>query len=150
MLYALVAVEHGHGEQDCAELPDAEEDRGRLRRRRQHHRNAVAPGHAARGERLRGLVREVLQLAPVELARRAVEALPDHRRLVARMLVADVRGDAVALRHVPAMVRAELLVARPAHGTPRSSHVRGLEHPDPRCAVWISTPTSTGCSPWAA
>src|SRR3954454_6578818 len=130
MLYALVAVEHGHGEQDRAELPDTEEDRGGLGRRRQHHRDAVAPRHAAGGERLRGLVREVLQLAPIELARRAVEALPDHRRLVARMLVADVRGDVVALRHVPAMGRAELLIARPAHGTSGIISRRTVSHAD--------------------
>ena len=81
VLDAVVAVEHRHREQDRAELPDAEEDRGRLGRRRQDDGDAVARRHAARGERVGGLVREVLQLAPVELARRAVEALPDHREL---------------------------------------------------------------------
>ena len=46
--------------------------------------------------------------------RRAVEALPDHRRLVARVLVADVGGDVVALGDVPPCSAQSLLVA--AHG----------------------------------
>ena len=67
------------------------------------------------GERVRRPVREVLQLAPDELPRRAVEALPDHRRLVARMLVAHVGGDVVPRRHLPAVGRADLVVAARAH-----------------------------------
>ena len=59
---------------------------------------------------VRGLVGEVLQLAPVHLAARAVEALVDHRQLVARVLVADVRGDVVALGDMPLVRRDSLLV----------------------------------------
>ena len=42
MLDPVVAVEHRHREQDRAELPDAEEDRRRLGRRGEHHRDTVA------------------------------------------------------------------------------------------------------------
>ena len=115
---AVVAVEHGHREQDRAELPDAEEDRRRLGGGGQDDRDPVAPRHPSRRERVRRLVREVLELSPVELPRRAVEALPDHRRLVARMLVAHVGGDVVARRHLPAMGCAQLLVALSADGVP--------------------------------
>ena len=61
-------------------------------------------------EQVGGLVREVLELAPLELAAGAVEALPDHRRLLARVLVADVGGDVVALGHAPLVLGAGLLV----------------------------------------
>src|SRR5207253_1991632 len=102
---------------------DAEEDRGRLRRGRQDHGDAVAALDAVRCERVGRLIREVLQLAPVELTNRAVEALPDHRLLVARVLVADVGGDVVARRHLPPMRGAYLVIARRAH--PRT---RGFWH----------------------
>ena len=118
MLDRVLAVEDRHREQDRAELPDAEEDRGSLGRRRQHHGDAVTALDAVIGERVRRLVREILELAPGQLPRRAVEALPDHRRLVARMLVADVGGDVVALRHLPTVRGAYLLVARGAHPRP--------------------------------
>ena len=106
----------------------------------QDDRDAVSPRHAPRRERVSRLVGEVLQLAPVELAHGAVEALPDHRSLVARMPVADVGGDVVPRRHLPAMGRAQLVVALLcSRGSPRprprqraaaarslgSSHLRG-------------------------
>ena len=111
VLDPVVAVEHRHREQDRAELPDTEEDRRRLRRRRQHDRHPVATGHTPRGERVRRLVRQILQLTPIELADRAVKALPHHRRLVSRVLVADVGGNVVALRHDPAVGGTHLVVA---------------------------------------
>ena len=43
---AVVAVEHRHREQDRAELPDAEEDRGRLGGRRAARRRRGRPRHA--------------------------------------------------------------------------------------------------------
>src|SRR5207245_842729 len=64
---------------------------------------------------MRRLIREILELSPDQLAIRAVEALPDHRRLVARMLIADVRDDVVAVGHLPPMARAGCLVPRPRH-----------------------------------
>ena len=128
MVDRLLAVEDRHREQDRAELPDAEEDRSGLGRRRQHDGDAVTAPDAAIGERMRRLVREILELAPGQLPRRAVEALPDHRPLVARMLVADVGGDVVARRHLPPVRGADLLVARRAHAYSHSastSHRRG-------------------------
>ena len=68
-----------------------------------------------RAQQVGGAVGEVLQLAPVELAGRAVEALPDHRRLLARVLVADVGGDVVALGHPPLVLGAGLLVGGNGH-----------------------------------
>ena len=65
MVDRLLAVEDRHREQDRAELPDAEEDRGGLRRRRQHDGDPVTAPDAVTGERMRRLVREVLELAPV-------------------------------------------------------------------------------------
>jgi hypothetical protein len=107
---ALVAVEHRHREQDRAELPSAEEDCRGLRSGREDDRDAVALADAALAQQVGRLVGEVLQLAPVKLAGGAVKALPDHRRLVARVLVADVGGDVVALGHVPRVLGACLLV----------------------------------------
>ena len=98
---AVVAVEDGHRQQQRAELPRAEEDRRGLRRRRQHHRDAVAALHPGRGQRVRRLGGQRLELAPVHVAPRPVEALPDHRELVGRVLVADVGRDVVALGHAP-------------------------------------------------
>ena len=57
----------------------------------------------------------------VDVAASAVEALPDHGLLVARVLVADVGGDVVALGHVPLVLGAELVVA--AHGRILAHHV---------------------------
>ena len=122
----VVAVEHRHREQDRAELPDAEEDRRGLGRRRQDDRDAVAARDAPRREHVGRLVREILQLAPVELADGAVEALPDHRPLVARVLVADVGGDVVALGHLPAVRGAQLVVARLGDAHARSSSERRI------------------------
>ena len=107
---AVVAVEDRHREQDRAELPGAEEDRRRLGRRREDDGDAVAALDAVLAEQVGGLVREVLELAPLELAGGAVEALPDHRPLLARVLVADVGGDVVALGHAPLVLGAGLLV----------------------------------------
>ena len=90
MANRVVAVEHRHREQHRAQLPDAEEDRRGLRRRRQHDRNAIAALDAELAEQVRRLVRKVLELAPRQLPMGAVEALPHHRELVARVLVADV------------------------------------------------------------
>ncbi len=112
----FIAVEHGHRQQDRAELPGAEEHRRGLGRGREDHRDPVAPADPVRAQQVRRLVGEVLELAPVELAGRSVVALPHHRRLVARVLVAAVGGDVVALRHVPLVLRARLLV--------RLDHVR--------------------------
>jgi hypothetical protein len=39
-----------------------------------------------------------------------VEVLVDHRELLARVLVADVGGDVVTLRHLPAVLSARFLV----------------------------------------
>ena len=55
-------------------------------------------------------VGDVLQLAPVDLADVACEVLVDHRELLARMAVADVGGDVVALGDLPAVLCAGLLV----------------------------------------
>ena len=114
MADAVVAVEHRHRQQDRAELPGAEEDRRGLRRRRQHDRDPLPRIDPMLAEDVRRLVGEILQLAPGQLPPRAVEALPDHRRLVARMLVADVLGDVVALGHLPLMLRHQVFVA--THG----------------------------------
>ena len=85
---------------------------------RQHHGHAVAALDAVLLQHGRGLVGHVLQLAPDKLAARAVEALPDHRRLLARMLVADVVGDVVSGRDVPAVRAAHLGVSLVvAHGS---------------------------------
>ena len=124
MLDPVVAVQHRHREEDRSQLPHAEEDRGCLRRRREHDGDAIARGDAVGGERMRRLVREVLKLSPRELPARAVEALPDHRVLVARVLVADVRGDVVARGNVPAVRRAQLLVRRALHRRRSSRHRR--------------------------
>ena len=66
---AVVPVEHRQREQDCPKLPDAEEDCGRLRCRRQDDCNAVAAFDAVGGQRVRGLVRQILELAPVQRPR---------------------------------------------------------------------------------
>jgi hypothetical protein len=110
MANRIVAVEHRHRKQDRAELPDAEEDRRGLGRRRQHDGHAVAALDPKLTEQVGRLVREVLELSPGQLAVGAVEALPHHRELVARVLVTHVGGDVVARRHVPAMLCANLLV----------------------------------------
>ena len=50
---SLVAIEHGHREQNRPELPGAEEDRCRLRRRRGDHRDSVAARHAVSAQHVR-------------------------------------------------------------------------------------------------
>src|SRR3954451_16485932 len=109
MADAIVAVEDRHRQEDRPELPGGEEDRRGLRGRRQHDCDAVAACDAVIGEPVRGLVGEILEIAPAELARRPVVALPDHRRLVARVLFADVPDDVVALG-APRLVLAAQLV----------------------------------------
>ena len=121
MVDRFLAVEDRHREQESTELPDTEEDRSGLGCRRQHHGDAVTAFDAAIGERVRGLVREILQLAPGQLPGRTVEALPDHCLLVARMLVADVGGDVVARRHLPPVRGADVLVAPRAHAYSHSA-----------------------------
>ena len=98
---ALVAVEHRHREQDRAQLPGAEEHGRRLGRRRQQHRDPVAPLDAVVAQHVGELGREVLQLAPADAALVAAPVLPHHRELVARVLVAHVGGDVVARRARP-------------------------------------------------
>ncbi len=106
----LVAIEHRHREQDRAQLPGAEEDRRRLRRRRGDHRNPVAALHAVSSQHVCGPGGERLQLAPAHPALVAAEVLPDHRRLVAGMLVADVGGDVVAVGDAPAVRGTRVLI----------------------------------------
>ncbi len=113
----LVPVEDRHRQQDRAGLPRAEERRRRLGRRRQQHRDPVAALHAALGQQPREAVGHVLQLAPVDLADRAVGILVDHRELVARVLVTDVRGDVVALGHLPRVRGTRFLVGHVSHRT---------------------------------
>ena len=60
MLDSIVAVQHGHGEQDRAELPDSEENGSGLGGGRQDDGNSVALRNAVRGECVRGLVRKIL------------------------------------------------------------------------------------------
>ena len=132
----LVAVEHRHREQDRPQLPGGEEDRGRLRGGREDDRDPVAALDPAVAQQVRGPVGEVLELAPAQLARGAVVALPDHRRLLARVLVADVVGDVVALGHGPGVLRAGLLVGGGhRHLCHRGSFLVGLAgaptHSDP-------------------
>ena len=108
----VVAVENRHREKDRAELPDGKEDRSSLRCWRQHDSDAITSLYAPVRQDMRRLIRKVLQLAPGELARRAIEALPDHRRLVARMFLADILCDVVELGHLPAVLANDLLVSR--------------------------------------
>ncbi len=118
----VVAVEHRHREQDPAELPGAEEDRRGLGRGGEDHRDPVALADPVLAQHVGRLVGEVLELAPVELAGGAVVALPDHRRLVARVLVADVGGDVVALGHAPLVLGARLLVGLDRGSARRRRH----------------------------
>ena len=106
----IVAIQHRHRKQDRAQLPDTEEDRSGLGARRQDDRHAVSTLDPVRCERVCSLVREILKLAPEQLPIRPVEALPHHRRLVTRMLVADVGSEVVARRHNPAVSRTGFLV----------------------------------------
>ena len=106
----LVAVEHGHRQQDRAGLPHAEE-RGRgLRRGRQQHRDPVPSLDAVGTQDVREPVGVVLELAPADLPDAAAEVFVDHRRLVARVTIAHVDRDVVARRHLPAVLLARLLV----------------------------------------
>ena len=111
VLDALVAVQHGHREQDRAALVGAQEDRGRLWQRRQQRGDAVAPLDADRLEHVREPVGELLELPERHAALIALPVLPDHREAAGLVLVAHVAGDVVALRNVPAVRRAHFLVA---------------------------------------
>jgi hypothetical protein len=107
----LIAVEDRHREQDCAELPRREEDRGGLRRGRQHDRYTVAGPHAVAREQVRRTVGERLHIAPMQRAHDSIVALMHHRERVGMLTIADLGGDVVALRHRPAMLPAKPLVA---------------------------------------
>jgi len=111
----IVTVEHRHRKEDPTELPDPEENRGRLGRRRQDDRDTIAALDAVLAQQMRRPVCEILELSPCQLAIRAVEALPDHRELFARMLVADIRSDVVVRGHIPAVTRADLLIGGRVH-----------------------------------
>jgi hypothetical protein len=56
------------------------------------------------------LVGEILQLTPVDPADVPLEVLMDHRELVARMAVADVGRDVVALGDLPLVGGARFIV----------------------------------------
>ena len=111
VLDALVAVEDGHREQDRAALVGAEEDRRRLGQRGEQRRDAVAALHPDRLQHVGEAIGQVLELAEADPALVALPVLPDHREAVAVVLVADVARDVVALRHLPAVGRAHVLVA---------------------------------------
>ena len=77
----------------------------------------------------------------------AVEVLVHHRELVARVLVADVGGDVVALRHVPVVRgdrpprRTSWRSARYRSGTVRSHMVDVAHMTDPGCPwAWSASP----------
>jgi len=78
---AVVAVEDGHRQQDRPALVGAEEDGGGLGQRREQRGDAVLALDAVRLEDVRELVRQVLELTPVERALVALPVLPDHREL---------------------------------------------------------------------
>ena len=107
---SLIAVEHRHREQDGPHLPRPEERRRRLGRRREQHGHAIAALDAMRHQHVGEAVGGVLELAPGQPAHVAVEVLMDHRQLLARVAIADVGGDVVALGHVPAVLGAGLVV----------------------------------------
>ncbi len=111
VLDALVPVEHRHREQDRAALVGAEEDRRRLGERRQERGHAVAALHPHRLQHVRKPVRELLELAEAHAPLVPLPVLPDHRQPVGVVLVAHVAGDVVALRHLPAVRGAHLVVA---------------------------------------
>src|SRR3954453_6877307 len=111
---AVVAVKDRHREEQRADLPRPEEDRRRLRRRRQHDGDAILAPDAVRLEGVRGAGRESLELAPGQFPPSAVESLVDHRELLAWVLVAAVRGDVVALGYAPLVRCADLVVT--GHG----------------------------------
>ena len=120
---AVVAVEDRHREQDRAGLEGAEEGGGGLGGRRQQHRDAVTLLYTVRAQHVREAVRPLLQLAPADLADRALEVLVDHRELVGRVLVAAVDGDVVALGHAP-LVRGDGFLVGPDIQCHRSSSPR--------------------------
>ena len=110
MLDPFVAVEDGEGEQDRADLPSAEEGRGRLRRGGRADGHPVTLFDAVRGEQVGGAVGERLLLGPAHLPLVAAEVLEDHRRAIAGLAIADVGRDVVALGHLPAMRLAGRLI----------------------------------------
>jgi len=107
---ALVAVQDGHRQEDRARLP--------------HPKNAAAvcgvagssiatrsPGSTPLGPQdVCEPVGIILELAPADLLDPPPEVLVDHRQLVARVAVAHVDRDVVALGHVPVVLRACLLI----------------------------------------
>ena len=111
VLDAVVAVEHGHREEDRARLVGAEEDRRGLGQRRQQRGHAIAALHAVRLQGVGELRGEVLQLAEGHLALVAAPVLPEHRHPVTRVLVAHIRGDVVTRGNLPAVLIAHIPVA---------------------------------------
>src|SRR5205823_12961858 len=95
---------------------------------------------ALRTQHVGRLVREILQLPPRQLAIRAVEALPHHRELVARMLVAHIRSNVVVRRHLPPVSRADLLIRGPHGSTEQAWHRswRVTTRREPGCACLAS------------
>ena len=115
MFNSIVAVQHGHREQDRAELPDSEKGCGGLRRRWQDDRDPVALRDPARGG-----------VCAAWFARSCSSPHPSSRvepsklsqiiaGLLRGVLVADVGGDVVPRRHLPAMFCTDLVVAHMAH-----------------------------------
>ncbi len=98
---------------------------------REDDRDAVPLGDPVVAQEVRRLVGRDPAARPSSSSRLvAVVALPDHRRLVARMLVADVGGDVVALGHVPLVLRAYVLVGPHAVTVPSgvNSDAKGGMH----------------------
>src|SRR3954468_15919695 len=113
---ALVAVEDGHREQDRAELPGTEEDRRGLGRRGRDNRDSVAALHPVCAQDVGRARRQRLQLAPLHPPLVPAKVLPHHRKLVRGMFLADVSCDVVAVRDLPAVRGARLLIG--ANRTP--------------------------------
>ena len=143
---ALVSVQHGHRQQDRAELPRAEEHGRRLRCGRQHDSDAVAPLDAHGTKQVGRPVGELLQLAPGALAHGAVVAFVDHRQRVRRSPVADVGSDVVALRDLPAVLAAQLLMTLAAAAAALAT---AFAHRDRTSAARSVGGWETACAPAA-
>jgi hypothetical protein len=113
----VVSVEDREGEEDRAQLPHAEEDGRRLGQRRQHSRDPVTALDAVSCQGVCRLIREILEFAPGQLAVRAVEALPDHCELVARMTITNIVCNVVSRRHIPTVKGPRFVIAISAQAT---------------------------------